>query len=418
LLIRRRLNRQNLWDIEQQFRGAVYEYWQRQLISRRRDELCIILANSTRISKNLKINRWAKDVQCIRAMHINIVGCTTTGLCKYRGLLAALKPKTILIEEAAQSREANITSALYPGLQQLILVGDDQQLVPHCDTPGLSDAPYNLRVSMFERLVRYLGLPFTFLNMQRRMIPNIREILNPFYHKLGDHPVVRDPDHRPPIPGMPAASYLFHHEWMEGMDMESLSKHNVQEAEMVVRFSAYLVFNGTPAEKITVLTFYRGQRKKIFQIARKYLPELGIRNLNVCTVDSYQGEENDIIILSLVRSNRPNTPGRAGFVEDMNRGVVSISRARRGFYIFGNITNLENATEQSAFMWGNVRQVFERQGRFDPTNRGLPIRCQNHGVLTYVENPEDLEGNMGGCWQPCGGRFEDCGHACKRICHP
>ncbi|KAI0130529.1 P-loop containing nucleoside triphosphate hydrolase protein [Xylariales sp. AK1849] len=419
LFMKRELQKADFWGVEQRFRGPIYEHWQNRLLACRKSDLGRLLIDNARKCKSIKIGGWKRDVACIRRMDIQIIGCTVTGLNKYRGLLAALKPKTILIEEAAQTREANITAALYPSVEQLILVGDHQQLVPHCDVPGLSHPPYNLCVSMFQRLVEYCGLPYTILTKQRRMIPTIREVLNPFYPGLGDHPVVLDAAHRPPVPGMPVPSYLFHHTWSEGMDMESLSKFNENEALMILKFFSYLLSNGVASHQITVLTFYRGQRKRIIQIANRLLkPVFGVMSIKVHTVDSYQGEENDIVLLSLVRSNKPNRPGVAGFVEDNNRGVVSISRARCGFYIFGNIVNLENATAESAFMWGNVRQRFERLGRYDPYRKGLPIRCQNHHTINYIQHPDEFEGNHGGCWQACDGRFDVCGHACDRLCHP
>ncbi|KAI1879798.1 hypothetical protein JX265_001419 [Neoarthrinium moseri] len=419
LLLKREMNRRDLFDVPEKYRGAMYECWQRQLLEKHHQGLCNLLANYTRKYKSLKVNGWKRDVACIKSMGIHIIGCTTTGLSKYRGLLAALKAKTILVEEAAQSREANIAAALFPSLQQLILVGDHQQLDPYTDVPGLAGSYHNITVSMFERLVAYLRLPFTMLNGQRRMITAIREVLNPFYPSLGDHPIVRDPLYRPAIPGMPVSHYLFQHTWPESMDTDLLSRFNAQEAEMVVRFAIYLMRNGTQAHQITILTFYRGQKKKIHKTIAKLLrPLYAQAKIGVQTVDSYQGEENDIILLSLVRSNKPNMPGVAGFVEDMSRGVVSISRARRGLYIFGNITNLETASPESRFMWGNVRQVFERQGRYFPGQSGLPIRCKNHGAINHIMDADTLAGNYGGCWQVCEGHFEECGHPCDRLCHP
>lgn len=402
----------NLWDIEPKYRGAVYQQWQKQLLSLYGDNFRHILADNVRITKNLKINRWYKDTQCIKAGHINIIGCTTTGLCKYRGLLAALRPRTMLIEEAAETREANILSALYGSLQQLILVGDHQQLAPHCDTPGLADEPYNMRISMFERLVN-LKMPFTVLNMQRRMIPSLRQVLNPFYPALQDHPVVTKSTSRPPVPGMAVPSFFFSHTWMEGMD-ENLSRYNILEAEMIVQFIDYLLMNGVEANQITVLTFYRGQKKKIATLLKSKLGGQWGQFSNIFTVDSYQGEENDIVILSLVRSNGYNGPHQAGFLQDENRGVVSISRARRGFYIFGNMRNLAFASDASFRMWGKVYDVFAKQGRFSESY--LPITCQKHKKTTYMSHPEDWVNCHGGCDAACPDVLE-CGHACGRQCH-
>ncbi|KAI0873280.1 P-loop containing nucleoside triphosphate hydrolase protein [Hypoxylon argillaceum] len=409
--IREELKKSNLWDVRGAYRGAIYQYWQRELLNLRLDGFRTELAANTRICRNLKTNRWLRDLRCVKMAQIEIIGCTTTGLCKYRGLLAALQPRTMLIEEAAETKEASITSALYPSLQQLILVGDHQQLAPSCDTPFLDEAPYFIRVSMFERLVK-LNMPYTILNMQRRMHPILREVLNPFYPDLQDHPVVSKPDARPPVPGMAQQSFFFHHTWDEGTD-GNLSKFNVLEAEMVVKFIDYLMMNGTKESEITVLTFYRGQRKKILSEFRKMRHREPFKNVH--TVDSYQGEENDIVILSLVRSNGLNGPHKAGFLQDSNRGVVSISRARRGLYIFGNMINLLNACEDSRTMWGRVHDTFHRQNRFGHDGR-LPITCQQHNRTTWITHPNDWIEHHGGCSEPCVGKLE-CGHDCGRRCH-
>ncbi|KAI1359387.1 P-loop containing nucleoside triphosphate hydrolase protein [Xylaria arbuscula] len=410
-VIHKELKRDNLWDISQQYRGAIYQFWQRELLRLRCAEIRNELAANSRICRNLKANKWHRDLRCIRKAEIEIIGCTTTGLCKYRGLIAALKPRTMLIEEAAETKEASILSALYPSLQQLILVGDHQQLAPQCNVPSLDEPPYNIRVSMFERLVK-MKMPYTMLNMQRRMHPDLRQVLSPFYPDLRDHPVVQQPDARPRIPGMGQQSFFFHHTWSEGTD-ENLSKFNVLEAEMIVRFIDYLMLNGVKDSEITVLTFYRGQRKKILGEFRKLKHREPFKNVH--TVDSYQGEENDIVILSLVRSNGINGPHKAGFLRDSNRGVVSISRARRGFYIFGNIINLMNACFESRMMWGHVFEVFRQQNRFS-YDAGLPITCQNHERTTWINHPDEWIKHHGGCTEPCPDKLE-CGHDCGLRCH-
>ncbi|KAI1750478.1 P-loop containing nucleoside triphosphate hydrolase protein [Xylaria castorea] len=411
LVIRKELKRENLWEIVEGNRGAIYQYWQRELLRLRLAGFRTELTANARICKNLKANRWHRDLRCIRMAQMEIIGCTTTGLCKYRGLLAALKPRTMLIEEAAETKEASILSALYPSLQQLILVGDHQQLKPSCDTPFLDEAPYYIRVSMFERLIE-LDMPYTMLNMQRRMSPILREVLTPFYPNLQDHPVVGLPGARPPIPGMEQRSFFFHHTWSEGTD-ENLSKFNLLEGEMIVRFIDYLMLNGVKETEITVLTFYRGQRKKILSEFRRMKHRQPFKNVH--TVDSYQGEENDIVILSLVRSNGPNGPHKAGFLRDSNRGVVAISRARRGFYIFGNMINLWHACEESQNMWGQVSAIFSLQNRFGFDGR-LPVTCQQHSKTTWISHPDEWINYHGGCAQLCEEKLE-CGHDCGRRCH-
>lgn len=101
----------------------------------------------------LKMALWENQIRAINAAGIRILGCTTTGLVKYRGLVAALKPRVLLVE-AAEAREANIAATLFPSLEQLVLVGDHQQLVPHVDMRELCLEPHRLNMSLFERLVR------------------------------------------------------------------------------------------------------------------------------------------------------------------------------------------------------------------------------------------------------------------------
>jgi len=66
---------------------------------------------------------------------------------------------------------------------------------------------------------------------------------------------------------------------------------------------------------------------------KKVLLEKGFNDVKVQTVDNYQGEENEIVIVSLVRSNKL---GNIGFVKLENRINVALSRARVGLYVFGN----------------------------------------------------------------------------------
>lgn len=305
------LQKDNLFDIPIGIRGGVYQILQSKLRESASGKFHEILKDATNTAQRLKICSWTRDLHVIDKHCIDIVGCTTTGLTKYRGFLAAMKPRTLLIEEAAETREANITSALYPSIQQLILIGDHQQLPPSCDIQRLAKEPYNLNLSLFERLVKN-GLPFTMLNLQRRMAPELSHITKKFYPELMDHDLVKDINKRPLIPGMgDRRSFFLTHSWPEDTDADN-SKYNKQEVEMVVAFIRYLLLNGVKATEITVLTYYKGQRRKIIQRLRH--KDIPINNFfKVTTVDSYQGEENEIVILSLVRSPQPGRNWNVGF---------------------------------------------------------------------------------------------------------
>jgi helicase required for RNAi-mediated heterochromatin assembly 1 len=407
-------SKSNLWEIPLMLRGEVYRYLKRQLKAMILEVFRGHLLDYQRSARSVKIARWESDATLIERSRVKLIGCTTTGLSKYRGLLASLQPRTMLIEEAAETLEGTVLAAMFSSLEQLILVGDHQQLRAHCNVTALDEAPYNLAVSMFERLVNN-GIEYTMLNKQRRMISEIRQLLDPFYPNLQDHISVLDRvKNRKPVPGMGGRdSYFFHHQWPESRD-DFLSRFNVHEANMIASFFTYLVLNGIEPSQISVLTFYSGQRKVIHQKLRRQ-PELvqyGPK-FNVFTVDSYQGEENDVILLSLVRSNLHHN---IGFLENKNRAVVSLSRARRGLYIFGNSINLLAANTQSFKLWSTITDSLRLQKRLN-INSGLPIVCQNHKTETMIYEPVDWEQLAGGCRLKCDGQLP-CGHPCVYKCHP
>lgn len=164
--------------------------------------------------------------------------------------------------------------------------------------------------------------------------------------------------------------------------------------------------------------FYNGQRKTILKELKTHPGLRGNTYFNVFTVDSYQGEENDIILLSLVRSNEHLG---IGFLDSRNRLVVALSRARRGLYLFGNAITLI-ATETSDIGWGRdvlwtpIITFLKEQGRFD-LDGGFPITCSNHGTVISIMEADDWLGLAGGCDEDCGGILP-CGHDCPLKCHP
>ncbi|KAI4109436.1 MAG: hypothetical protein L6R37_000593 [Teloschistes peruensis] len=360
----------DMWQIPSKSRGPLYRHMQQRVKKAILEKLRRIMTWYQEQTIKLKIGKWEVDTNYLSKA--KIIGCTTTGLSKYRPLLDSLKPKIVLVEEAAETLEAFVTAACFETLEHLILVGDHQQLRGHCNDKQLAGFPWFLDVSMFERLVRN-QVDFTQLTRQRRMHPEIRRALMSIYPQLEDHHSVLS---RQPVPGMGhIPTFFFAHTWPEDTDSVK-SKVNRMEAVMVVGFFNYLVMNGLETKDITVLTFYNGQRKMILAGLRAH-PNLQGEKFKVVTVDSYQGEENEVVLLSLVRSNDKNN---IGFLSVANRVCVGLSRARRGFYLFGNARMICKASK----MWTNVITAMgenpPRVGHF------LPLICERHARKTRVES--------------------------------
>ncbi|KAL8844844.1 MAG: hypothetical protein Q9176_000944 [Flavoplaca citrina] len=316
----------DLWQVAPEGRGPLYRHMQQRLKDILVSKMRRLMEVYEKRVTELKIGKWEIDTNYLK--EARVIGCTLTGISKYRALLHSLQPKIVLIEEAAETLEAQVTAACFDTLEHLILVGDHQQLRGQCNEKQLEGKPWYLDVSMFERLVRN-NVGFSQLSRQRRMHPEIRRGLMPIYPNLEDHPSVAL---RPPVPGMGLLrSYFFSHDWPEDTD-DLMSKVNRTEADMIVNFFNYLIINGAKTKDIAVLTFYNGQRKLILSSLRKHANLQG-EVFKVVTVDSYQGEENGIVLLSLVRSNLNK---QIGFLSVANRVCVALSRAQQGFYIFGD----------------------------------------------------------------------------------
>jgi intron-binding protein aquarius len=116
---------------------------------------------------------------------------------------------------------------------------------------------------------------------------------------------------------------------------------NLGEAEYVVALFMYMCLLGYPADRISILTTYNGQKHLIRDIINRRCgnnPLIGRPN-KVTTVDRFQGQQNDYILLSLVRTRA------VGHLRDVRRLVVAMSRARLGLYIFARVSLFQNCFE-------------------------------------------------------------------------
>ena len=186
---------------------------------------------------------------------------------------------------------------------------------------------------------------------------------------------------------------------------EGKSKSNKHEAKFMAALCRYFILQGYKREQITVLTAYTGQ---LFQL-KSEMPKDFFSGVRVCAVDNFQGEENDIILLSLVRSNEK---GKIGFLQIENRVCVALSRAKKGFFCIGNISLLETKSA----LWKGIVHDMRQRGN---VGQELMLACQNHPQnMTHASCAADFKKvPNGGCSVPCATRL-DCGHVCHMLCHP
>ncbi len=396
-----------------------------------------------------------------------VIGGTIVGAARRLPALRAAEPFAIIVEEACEVMEPTLVSVLaVPSLQKLELIGDQRQL-----PASVQNCWYNIEISnrsikrsLFERLVEMKDKATkqcTLLDIQRRMRFSVSVLTKHHYADVvqiidhertktqqvgdrisGDSTLVAS---KKPwsveagqlIPGLQSSVYFWHQlDNKESKPKVGLSACNENEAEAVTSLVKYLtVLCGVSTSCITIITPYQGQKRELVNHLRKQGLLGDHSGLIVSTVDRYQGDENDIVILSLVRSR----PGNQ-FVRLLNRFIVASSRARLGYYIVGSVDAVvqgfkENTPDSPLEGESHWKQFIRQLQTPDPAMKEddhfpfprvsstLPLCCPQHrdSMFNVSSQPESRifptpETWNSFCQLSCTSPLK-CGHNCDLPCH-
>ena len=242
----------------------------------------------------------------------------------------------IFIDEASQSTEPSCLIPIIKG-KKVVLAGDHKQLPPtvlHPDARGLS-------FTMFERFIKIYPENAYMLKIQYRMNDLIKEFpskefydgelfsadavknrkLSDITGKEGDTPITDD---------TPVVFVDTGGRFLEQQKRGSRSRYNPQEAETVRQIIEGLKALGVKPEDIGVITPYKDHEEYL----KKLLPDIEVK-----TVDGFQGREKEVIIISLVRSNLDE---EIGFLDDLRRLNVALTRAKRKLIVIGDAKTLSS----------------------------------------------------------------------------
>ncbi|PHH54947.1 Intron-binding protein aquarius [Ceratocystis fimbriata CBS 114723] len=253
---------------------------------------------------------------------------------------ALQKPMAASNSGAATSAEATPQSSM---LQRIVLCGDHLQNSPIIQNMAFRTYA-NLEQSLFSRLVR-LDVPTITLDQQGRARPSIADLYRWRYQQLLDLPLVQTS--REFLTANAGFRYDF--QFIDVPDYKGKGEaeptphfvQNLGEAEYAVAIYQYMRLLGYPASKISILTTYAGQRALIRDVLQHRCARNRIFGMPraVATVDKYQGEQNDYVIVSLTRTRR------VGYLRDLRRLTVGLSRARLGLYVLGRRAVFESCVE-------------------------------------------------------------------------
>ncbi len=241
-----------------------------------------------------------------------------------------------LLDEATQAIEP-LSLLAFLKAPTVVLAGDPQQLAP--TVISMDAAKQGLGRSLFERLLADYGDDVKrMLKEQHRMHETIMRFPSDATYggQLRAHPAVAQRTLAPLLKNeLDAPPVLFVDTAGKGFDEsktpQTESLRNEGEAELIVARVRALLASGLAAADIAVISPYRAQA----QLLRELLQD--VPELEVDTVDAFQGREKEAVLVSLVRSNAVQ---QLGFLEDLRRLNVAITRPRRHLFVTGDTATL------------------------------------------------------------------------------
>ncbi|KAA5547903.1 AAA domain-containing protein [Adhaeribacter rhizoryzae] len=288
---------------------------------------------------------------------VQVITCTLVGSANR--LIRHLTYDTVFIDEAAQALEPAcwipITRA-----NRVVLAGDHCQLPP--TVKSLEAEKGGLEVTLFEKCIQRQPSVAVMLRTQYRMHENIMQFSNQqFYNgQLEAHESVVQTDLHAFNPIFPAELAVEFVDtagcgYNEQSFAEGASTANPEEADLLLRHLQHLLkdYEATENEsplKIGIISPYRAQINYLKDEVEHnaWLHDLqNKRLLTIGTVDSFQGQERDIIYISMVRSNNE---GEIGFLSDIRRMNVAMTRARKKLVILGDSATLTRHPFYHAFV--------------------------------------------------------------------
>jgi len=281
-----------------------------------------------------------------------IICATATGL--EQNLLAGKFFDWCIMDEASQCTEP---AAWIPVqyAQRLVLAGDHFQLPPTVLSPEAVRGGFN--VSLMERLLQN-NAPRKMLNTQYRMHADIMSFSSDVFYEgnLQADEAVRsallaDLPHVTSTPLTTTANHFIDTagaSYDEELEPDGESRLNPLEAEWIIKKVNELLEHGVHVEDVAVISPYSAQVKLLREKIK--------HDIEVDSVDGFQGREKEVVLVSLVRSNRE---GEVGFLSDTRRMNVALTRAKRKLIVIG-----DSATITTHPFYEKLVKYFEEIGAY------------------------------------------------------
>ncbi|CAK9439061.1 uncharacterized protein LODBEIA_P32850 [Lodderomyces beijingensis] len=295
----------------------------------------------------------------------------------------AVKFDQVIIDEACQSLELSAMIPLRYGCRKCIMVGDPNQLPPTVLSQAACTFGYDQ--SLFVRMQKNHPESVYLLNVQYRMHPAISQFPSAeFYQsKLKDGPGMDVKNARPWHSIAPLSPYRFfditsRHEKNE----LTRSLFNTEEANVCLQLVQRLI-ETIPQQKLAgrigIISPYKEQIRAIKDVFQQRYGKIIFNEIDFNTVDGFQGQEKEIIIMSCVRAS---PDGNVGFLSDIRRMNVALTRARTTLWILGNKQSLTRNK-----VWRKLLENAEQRNSITGAYPGFLSRSVNPSATGSIKRP-------------------------------
>ena len=333
--------------------------WKRNFGREEREQRTLLLAEARKLKK--EASKLSNFITSSILEQSQVISCTLVGASNMK--LKGMTFSTVFIDEAAQALEPATWIPILKA-NRVVFAGDHQQLPP--TVKSFKAGMDGLKVTLFEKAINRNSAD-VMLNEQYRMNEQIMSFSSrKFYdgnlvanEKVADWKVFLEDL---PVEFIDTAGTGFE----ETLDLDSRSTFNKEESEVLFKhFQEYLLMSDESTQQrltVGVISPYRAQVACLTEtLENTNISDSLKKQIKINTVDSFQGQERDVIYISLVRSN---DKGEIGFLSDKRRMNVAMTRAKKKLVIVGDSATIcRNTFYEELFDYvneiGAYRSAFE-----------------------------------------------------------
>lgn len=368
-----------LSSVREQIDADIEKYTTKHLVAERYGE---DIANYDERDVNYK-KLTKKEIEVVSQSDVVCSTCTCAGGARISGVRAF---KVVIFDESGQCVDPDILIPLVHGAQQVILVGDHKQLGPVITSSQCQRARYDIPI--MQRLILQ-GIHPSVLRIQYRMHPGIAAFASStFYNNMLRNGVSEEERTwenqfmKWPNPNVPM--FFWNVNSQEEIYEDGLSFVNTFEAGCIFVLLDAMWKHGIQGSDIGIITPYAGQQAYLLETIQQKCsitdPDF-FDDIEIASVDAFQGHEKNFIILSNVRANDSKD---IGFLKDERRLCVSLTRAKYGLIVIGCANTFSDNK-----LWCKYIEYCKSIGVFveGPLNELVPSEF----VPTYSSNKSTTE---------------------------